>query len=71
MGLLVIKSGFFPKILGVLLVINFVSYLIDCLLAFLFPEAKLLIAPVMNVLLAIGEIPFLFWLLIRGARNPA
>jgi hypothetical protein len=33
------------------------------------PDAKLLIAPVMYVLLAIGEIPFLFWLLIRGARK--
>jgi hypothetical protein len=40
-------------------------------LAFLFPEARLLIAPVMIVLLAIVEIPFLFCLLIRGARNPA
>ena len=70
LGILAYKSGFFPKIFGILLIVNFASYMVNEFLAFLFPEAQLLIAPVMNVLLAIGEIPFLFWLLIRGARNP-
>jgi hypothetical protein len=70
LGILVYKSGFFPRIFGILLIVNFASYMVNEFLAFLFPEAKLLIAPVMNVLLAIGEIPFLFWLLFRGARNP-
>jgi hypothetical protein len=71
LGILAYKSGFFPKIFGILLIVNFASYMVNEFLAFLFPEARLLIAPVMTVLLAIGEIPFLFWLLIRGARNPA
>ena len=69
LGILAYKSGFFPRIFGVLLIVNFASYMVNEFLAFLFPEAKQLIAPVMTVLLAIGEIPFLFWLLIRGARN--
>jgi hypothetical protein len=71
LGILAYKSGFIPKIFGILLIVNFTSYMVNEFLAFLFPEAKLLIAPVMTVLLAIGEVPFLFWLLIRGARNPA
>lgn len=29
------------------------------------------VLPIMNALLAIGEVPSLLWLLIRGARNPA
>jgi hypothetical protein len=71
LGILVFKSGFFPKVLGILLVINFAAYILDCLLAFLFPDVRAAVSPIMTVLLAIGEIPFLLWLLIRGARIPA
>jgi hypothetical protein len=63
LGILVMKSGFFPRILGILL--------IDTLLAIILPAIREPISPVPNVLMAIGEIPFLLWLLIRGARNPA
>lgn len=70
LGLLVFKSGYFPRILGVLLVINCASYVLDCLMAILFPGVRAMLSPVMNALSAIGEIPFLLWLLIRGARNP-
>jgi Domain of unknown function (DUF4386) len=70
LGLLVFKSGYFPKIFGILLLIGFGCYLLDSLMAVLFPEARESISPIMSALLAIGEIPFLVWLLIWGARNP-
>jgi hypothetical protein len=71
LGLLVFKSGYFPKILGVLLVINFAGYLLDCFMALLFPGVRAIVSPILITLQAIGEVPFLLWLLIRGARNPA
>ena len=70
LGLLVFKSGFFPKVLGVLLVINCGSYVLDCLMAILFPGVRAVLSPITNALSAIGEIPFLLWLIIRGARDP-
>lgn len=71
LGLLVFKSGYFPKVLGVLLVINFASYMVDCLLVLLFPSVRVLVLPILMMLMAVGEVPFLLWLLIRGARAPA
>jgi hypothetical protein len=74
LGILAYRSGFFPKVFGVLLVVNFAAYMANELMAFFFPVARQLAAPYMSVLLIIGEIPFLFWLLIRGAgtkRAPA
>jgi hypothetical protein len=68
LGLLVYKSGFFPKVLGVLLVVNCAAYLLDAFLAILVPGVRAFVSPVTGALLAIGEIPFLLWLLIRGAR---
>jgi hypothetical protein len=70
LGLLVFKSGFFPRIFGVLLVIGCMSYLLDSFIAILFPGVRATVSPIINSLSAIGEVPFLLWLVIRGARNP-
>jgi hypothetical protein len=69
LGLLVYKSGLFPRVLGILLVVNCAAYLVDFLLAVIWPGARAGAAPVVNALSAVGEIPFLLWLLIRGSRN--
>jgi hypothetical protein len=71
LGLLVYKSRFFPRILGVLLLVNGASYILDSFMGLLFPGVRAAIAPAISALLAIGEIPFLLWLLARGARIPA
>lgn len=65
LGYLVFKSGFIPKILGVLLVIAGLGYLIDCFGNFLLPNYDLTI----SVFTFIGEVLLLLWLLIRGVKG--
>jgi hypothetical protein len=67
LGILVFKSGFFPKILGVFQVIACFGYLAGFLMSFLFPGIRGLIPYIVNVLI-VGELPFILWLIIRGAR---
>ena len=66
-GLLVYRSGFIPKIIGVLLWVAGVGYLVDCLLSLLAP-ANTAFSPVFRVLEA-GELPVVLWLLIMGAKD--
>jgi hypothetical protein len=71
LGYLAYKSGFFPKALGVMLMIGSASYLTELVAGFLFPgmgdNALLLIA----VPAALAEVSFLLWLLVKGAKpNP-
>ncbi len=67
LGYLVYKSGYFPRILGVLLMIGCFGYLLDSFTNFLFNEEIFL--PVI-ILLTSGEILFAGWLLIKGANLP-
>jgi hypothetical protein len=69
-GILVYRSGFLPKILGVCLVIGCCGYVIDSLSVFLFPAYAGMLDPVVMVTGLIGEIPILLWLLIVGVKDP-
>ncbi len=64
MGYLVFKSGFLPRILGVLLVIVCVGYLIQDFAAFLLPDLKV------NIILFTGwgKLLLPLWLLIKGVN---
>ena len=62
LGYLVFKSGFLPRILGVLLIIGGFGYLIDVFAEFLFPASNLSI----GLFTGLAEIFFLLWLLIKG-----
>ena len=64
LGYLVFKSGFLPKILGVLLIIGGFGYLIDVFAGFLFPASNLSI----GLLTGLSEIFFILWLLIKGVN---
>ncbi len=69
LGLLVFRSGFIPKIFGVLLLINGLGYLVQCFTFILLPGS---LQPLMKFIFPIyfaGEIPFIFWLLIKGVRD--
>lgn len=68
LGILVLKSGFFPKVLGVLLFFGFGGYTVESATTLLFPEFVDSLAPFILTAQMISEIPFLLWLLIRGAR---
>ncbi len=68
LGWLTWKSGFLPKVFGVLLLLNGGAYVADSLLGLVFPAIRAQLSLAFSVLLPIGEIPFLLWILIRGAR---
>ncbi|MFC2045910.1 DUF4386 domain-containing protein [Chloroflexota bacterium] len=70
-GYLVFKSGYIPRILGVLLIIGGFGYLIDFFTSFLLPnyanyEAILLV--VIPLLTIPGELLLPLWLLIKGVN---
>ncbi len=67
-GMLVIRSGFIPRVLGVLMMIAGLAYLASAATSLLLPQYSHAVDPVALVL-EIGEIPIVFWLLIWGARE--
>ena len=66
-GVLVFKSGFLPRILGVLLIIACFGYLANSLVAFGMLPADVVSRVVGQ--LTICELPIILWLLIRGAKD--
>ncbi len=64
LGYLVFKSGFLPKILGVLLMIGCVGYLIDALTTMLFPDFDMTVSQFTFV----GELLFPLWLVFKGVN---
>ena len=69
-GLLVFKSGFFPRILGVLLIIACFGYLVHSLTFLLFPHYEAIVSSYVAVPEAIGELSMVLWLLIKGGKDP-
>ena len=68
-GYLVFKSGYFPRILGILLIVTCLGYLMDSF-EILYPSSGAL-STVSSVVLAvgvIGELSFTLWLLIKGVN---
>jgi hypothetical protein len=63
-GFLVFKSGYIPKIVGILLMIAGLGYFINTLQPFLFPNVNIDYITITYF----GELVFMFWLLIRGWR---
>jgi Domain of unknown function (DUF4386) len=68
LGVLVYKSGYFPRLLGVLLVAAAVGYLTDSFGNFLLPQYDAIYAQIVVVLALAGELLFTLWLLIRGVN---
>jgi len=68
LGFLVYRSGYFPKVLGVLLAIGCFGYLADLFIHFLVPDIAESIAPFVLAPATIGELSLVVWLLVRGLR---
>jgi hypothetical protein len=66
-GILVIRSGFTPRFLGVLLFIAGSGNLASSFASLVLPSYRQLVDPFATVL-TIGELPIIFWLLIWGAK---
>jgi len=67
MGYLVFKSGYIPRILGILLMIGCFGYLIESVAFFLFPNFDATI----SLYTFWGEVLFPLWLLIKGVNIEA
>lgn len=66
LGYLVYKSGYFPRILGILVIIAGFGYLLGSFVHLLSPTYK----TVLQVLeiLTFGEVIFIIWLIFKGAK---
>jgi hypothetical protein len=70
-GLLVIRSRLLPKILGILLTFMGVGFAVNILQKFLIPQLyPAMFTQLAMTLGALGGIPTMLWLLIKGARTP-
>ena len=67
LAFLVIRSGFLPRFLGVWLIINGFAYLITSLTGLLLPQYENMVSNITFPAL-LGELAFMLWLLIRGAK---
>lgn len=68
LGYLVIKSGFLPRFLGVLLLLDGLSMVICFIQICLFPGYQKLTYPLFPVML-IAELGLALWLIIKGVRE--
>ena len=68
-GVLVFKSGVFPKVLGVLLIIGCFAYLTVSVTGILWPAHVSGVNQVMLPFYAVGELFMMLWLLIRGVNQ--
>jgi len=71
LGILIFKSGFIPRILGVLLIIGAFGYVASSTTTLLSPHYGRLISGWLMVLPALGELPMIFWLLVKGVSGAA
>ncbi len=70
LGYLIFKSDFFPKLIGLFMMIGSFGYGGESIAAFIYPGHEA-ISMLINVLLGIavvGELSFTFWLLIKGIK---
>lgn len=69
-GLLVIKSRFIPRIFGYLMILGSFGFVINVYLKLLVPDWQLgTVTTITMIFGALGGLPFMFYLLIWGARE--
>lgn len=68
LGYLVFKSGLLPRILGILLIVDFFGVLIWFFQFFLFPGYEVIVYPGLAESF-VAEFSLTLWLLIKGARD--
>lgn len=67
-GMLVIKSGWFPRILGILLYLAGGAYMVGCVVRLVFPSVYGVISPFMFPF-ALGELGIVLWMSAVGAKE--
>ena len=69
LGILVFKSRFLPRFLGVLLIIAGAGYVADSLTPLLLPGYENVVGRIASIALTLGEPVLILWLLIMGAKD--
>lgn len=69
LGYLVYKSGYFPKFLGISLMIAPLYGLSDLFIQIMFPKYLVITYPFI-VIAMVAEFSFAFWLLFKNVKNP-
>ncbi|HLZ84938.1 MAG TPA: DUF4386 domain-containing protein [Caulobacteraceae bacterium] len=69
-GYLIFRSGYFPRLIGLLLQLAGLSYLIGTLSVFFAPALASMISLPVQLLALIGEASFCLWLLVMGVNVP-
>jgi len=67
-GYLIFKSGYLPRLIGLLMQLAGLSYLVGCFAALLAPTFADKITPAILMPALIGETSFCLWLLIKGVN---
>jgi len=69
-GMLVFRSGFAPKIIGVLLIIGGVGYVADFIIVILLQRADYLLVRSYLIYTTLAYATALLWFLIKGVQSP-
>jgi hypothetical protein len=70
LAILVLRSGFLPRFLGIWLIVNGFAYLATSLVGLLLPHYEAMVSTVTFPAL-LGEVATMLWLLLRGAHERA
>lgn len=66
---LVYRSGFIPRLFGILLFLAALGYIIECLTFILAPQNIPIVHPYVSKFYSVGELSTMLWLLIIGAKR--
>jgi len=69
LGYLIYKSGYFPRILGILVMLGGIGYTVDSFIRLLLPSFESIFLQAL-LILTVGELIFIGWLLFKGAKLP-
>jgi len=70
-GVLVFESGFFPRVLGLLLIVACFAYMADSISLIMLPTPSHAVSMVALTLGGIGELAITLWMIVVSAKEPA
>jgi hypothetical protein len=69
LGYLLMKSGHFPSLLGILMIGASFGYLIESFGFILYPGHEVILGWIVGLTAAIGEVSLCLWLMIKGVKS--
>ncbi|MDP3277321.1 MAG: DUF4386 domain-containing protein [Deltaproteobacteria bacterium] len=68
-AVLIARSGWFPRALGWLMGLAAMGYALNGLASMVYPQGAVVYGAVMGGAALVGEVPWVFWLVIKGAKG--